>query len=189
MFDPSRPCPGETKGTTIWKENFERGLPAGWDADVESVFGHPGTALGGQQRSADRKRCRTRVAWPTVRLPTKESATAPEDFSGRDGLITRDHRGPRPSCGARGSPGTHYVATEHGFDGGNVKVSVNGGDFEVIPAGAYITTGPGSSRRPAAGNTNPLAGQAGVHRHRRRRGHRLVGPVAGGPVDAGCRRR
>ncbi|MDU0355423.1 M4 family metallopeptidase [Paraglaciecola aquimarina] len=31
----------------------------------------------------------------------------------------------------------HWVATEAGWDGGNLKLSVNGGPFELIPASAY----------------------------------------------------
>ena len=32
----------------------------------------------------------------------------------------------------------HYVATEPGYDGGNVKVSVNGGAFTQIPLSAFV---------------------------------------------------
>ena len=54
------------------------------------------------------------------------------------------------------------MATEVGYDGGNVKYRVNGGGFEVIPASAYINNGPaGSLTTAAGGNTNPLAGQQG----------------------------
>lgn len=55
----------------------------------------------------------------------------------------------------------HYVATESGFDGGNLKISVNGGawvlvnpaDFVYNPYNATLATA-------ASGNSNPLAGQA-----------------------------
>ena len=55
------------------------------------------------------------------------------------------------------------MATEAGYDGGNVKYRVNGGDFEVIPASAYINNGPSRQAldTAAAGNTNPLAGEQG----------------------------
>ena len=48
-----------------------------------------------------------------------------------------------------------------GFDGGNVKVSINGGAFTVVPASAYIFNKPTTLLTAAAGNTNPLAGQPG----------------------------
>jgi hypothetical protein len=55
----------------------------------------------------------------------------------------------------------HYVATEAGFDGGNVKYSLNGKRFAVIPASAYIFNGPKVLSTLEAGNTNPLAGEPG----------------------------
>ncbi|HEX5861910.1 MAG TPA: hypothetical protein VFY58_08715, partial [Nocardioides sp.] len=54
----------------------------------------------------------------------------------------------------------HYVSTESGYDGGNVKVSVNGGAFTLIPAAAYTFNGP-SKIFDASTNTNPMAGEDG----------------------------
>ena len=56
----------------------------------------------------------------------------------------------------------HYVATEAGWDGGNLKISINGGAFAVVPASAF-TFNPYNAtlNTAAAGNTNPLAGQPG----------------------------
>jgi hypothetical protein len=54
----------------------------------------------------------------------------------------------------------HYVATEVGFDGGNVEISVNGDDFSLIPTSAYTFNGPNTTlQTAAAGNTNPMAGE------------------------------
>ena len=56
----------------------------------------------------------------------------------------------------------HYFATELGWDGGNVKISVNGGAFIVVPASAFIFNPYNATINPAAaGNTNPLAGEPG----------------------------
>jgi len=54
----------------------------------------------------------------------------------------------------------HWVATEFEFDGGNIKISVNGGGFTLIPASA-IEFNPYNSTLISAldGNTNPLAGE------------------------------
>ena len=52
----------------------------------------------------------------------------------------------------------HYVATEAGYDGGNVKLSVNGGPFRLIPASAF-TLSPYNTSLNDAGNTNPLGGE------------------------------
>ena len=54
----------------------------------------------------------------------------------------------------------HYVATEAGYDGGNVKVSVNGGAFTLVPANAYLFNPYNATMATAATNTSPLAGQA-----------------------------
>jgi Zn-dependent metalloprotease len=53
----------------------------------------------------------------------------------------------------------HYVATESGYDGGNVKVSVNGGAFVTVAAGDFVYN-PYNGTLLASGNSNPLAGQA-----------------------------
>lgn len=56
----------------------------------------------------------------------------------------------------------HYVLTELGWDGGNVKISVNGGTFTIVPATAYKLNGPDRELNPLASdnpNTNPKAGE------------------------------
>lgn len=54
----------------------------------------------------------------------------------------------------------HYVATELGWDGGNLKISVNGGPFILVPPSAFTFNDYNAALNPAAaGNTNPLAGQ------------------------------
>ncbi|WP_157550862.1 M4 family metallopeptidase [Nocardioides jensenii] len=55
----------------------------------------------------------------------------------------------------------HYIATETGYDGGNVRISVNGGDFTPIAADAFTFNGPLQISTEAEQNTNPLAGQPG----------------------------
>lgn len=56
----------------------------------------------------------------------------------------------------------HYIASEIGWDGGNLKISVNGGAFTLVPSSAF-TFNPYNLtlNTAAAGNTNPLAGQQG----------------------------
>jgi Zn-dependent metalloprotease len=54
----------------------------------------------------------------------------------------------------------HYVATEAGFDGGNLKISINGAPYVIVPASAYTFNRYNTTLQTAAGgNTNPLAGQ------------------------------
>ena len=54
----------------------------------------------------------------------------------------------------------HYVATEAGWDGGNLKISVNGGAYTLV-APEDFTFNPYNTVLvpPGAGNTNPLAGE------------------------------
>jgi hypothetical protein len=54
----------------------------------------------------------------------------------------------------------HYIATEFSFDGGNVKVSINGGPYTPVPATAFTFNPYNTTLTTAAGgNTSPLAGQ------------------------------
>ena len=63
---------------------------------------------------------------------------------------------------------THWVATESGWDGGNVKISVNDGPWTVIAPEDFIYNdynlnfvGWNFIIPPEFGNTNPLAGEFG----------------------------
>jgi Zn-dependent metalloprotease len=53
----------------------------------------------------------------------------------------------------------HWVATEPGFDGGNLSISVNGGAFQLVPPSQFSFNGYNALLFSADGNTNPLAGQ------------------------------
>lgn len=54
----------------------------------------------------------------------------------------------------------HYVATETGWDGGNVKVSVNGGAWQLVSAGNFVYNAYNTTLNTAGqGNSNPIAGQ------------------------------
>jgi hypothetical protein len=55
----------------------------------------------------------------------------------------------------------HYVATEAGWDGGNLKISINGGLYTLVPSSAYTFNEYNTTLQPPPANTNPLAGQAG----------------------------
>ena len=60
----------------------------------------------------------------------------------------------------------HYLGTEVGWDGGNVRISVNGGPWDPVPSSAFIFNPYNSSvidtvtiDEEEVENTNPLAGQ------------------------------
>ncbi|HEY6551749.1 MAG TPA: hypothetical protein VI669_00255, partial [Vicinamibacteria bacterium] len=55
----------------------------------------------------------------------------------------------------------HWVATEGGWDGGNLKISVNGGPWTLVAPADYVYNSYNALLFTAAqGNTNPLAGEA-----------------------------
>jgi hypothetical protein len=54
----------------------------------------------------------------------------------------------------------HWVASEFTFDGGNLKISVNGGPFQLVAGADYAYNPYNTTLAAAPGNTNPLAGQA-----------------------------
>jgi Zn-dependent metalloprotease len=54
----------------------------------------------------------------------------------------------------------HWIATEADFDGGNLKVSVNGGPWQLVPPSELTFNNYTAFLASAAdGNTNPLAGE------------------------------
>ena len=57
----------------------------------------------------------------------------------------------------------HYVATEKDWDGGNVKLSVAGGPWTVVPASAFLFNGYPSALLDPPQNTDPLAGEPAFH--------------------------
>ncbi len=56
----------------------------------------------------------------------------------------------------------HWVATEAGWDGGNLKISVNGGPWQQVAAADFAYNPYNATLNTIAqGNTNPLAGEPG----------------------------
>ncbi len=59
---------------------------------------------------------------------------------------------------------THYVATETSWDGANIKYSLNGGAWTLLPNAAFTFNGyNGTLNTAGAGNDNPMAGEAAFH--------------------------
>ncbi|WP_182526574.1 M4 family metallopeptidase [Nocardioides dongkuii] len=138
-----------------WSEDFSDGL-AGWTQDEEVVYlgassipweastSAPGGHRGGVAFAPD----------PRTGSCNRDAA----DVSSRNGLISPAVTYPA-GTGAKLSF-DHYVATEVGYDGANVKVSVDGGAFEIVPTAAYLFNAPGAELESAAAdNTNPMAGE------------------------------
>ncbi|WP_183098853.1 M4 family metallopeptidase [Nocardioides pelophilus] len=147
---PSLNCGDETVTETSFTEDFEDGLD-GWSQDEELGFpfseGIPweeSTDAPGGHDSA--------VAFGPD--PVAGVCGGAGDLTSRNGLISPDITvpdglSPRLSF-------DHYLATEATWDGGNVKVSVNGGAFEIVSPDAYLFNAPGGELDPGAG---PMGGE------------------------------
>ncbi len=159
MFDPDTPalCGDGFATETVWTEDFEDGL-AGWGTDQEVVYaggtGAPWelstTAPGGHSGGVaygpapDRGQCDQSAA----------------DFSTSDSIISPTITMPKGKLTGQKLSFEHYVATELGYDGGNVKYKL-GGKWRIVPKAAYLFNAPTTLADEAAGNTNPLAGEDG----------------------------
>ncbi len=54
----------------------------------------------------------------------------------------------------------HYVATEFEWDGGNIKASVDGGTWSIVPASAFTSNPYNATMKTVGdGNDNPMAGE------------------------------
>jgi Zn-dependent metalloprotease len=163
-LNPNTPrlcSPNQKNPATHYVEDFEDGL-AGWTLSNEGP--NPGWTSAPFNWAAD-------SSLPGGRAGTAAFAAGPDegDCAGGANDITGVMRLESPAIlipgAARLLPRLvfdHYFATEPAFDGGNVKISINGGAFEIVPAlafsfNAYNTT----LATTAQGNTNPLQGQPG----------------------------
>ena len=154
--NPPAACGSKFTSVNVFKEKFTDGL-TGWKKSGNVVF-EGGRGLP-WRATADAPGGREgRVAYAPA--PDAGSCSGGEDDLSSSNAITSPVVAV-PGGKARRLQFRHYVATETGFDGGNVKIKVNGGRFEVIPASAYLFNAPTTLASEAEGNTNPLAGQPG----------------------------
>jgi len=159
LLDSNTPqlCPGAQKNPAqLYTEDFEDGL-AGWTLTNQGVYsgwqgdnwvansslpgGRGGTAayakdLDGQcDNGAGDRSGVMRLISPTIKLPAAAIQSPRLTFM-------------------------QYVATELNVDGGNLEISVNGGDFKLVPGTAFtFNKYPSSLQTKAQGNTNPMAGE------------------------------
>jgi Zn-dependent metalloprotease len=159
MFQPNPPAlcaiAGDAPQNHLFQD-FETGLgawttqqtpsnPATWDdrpwtVTTNAPDGHPGSAGFGPNPvvgdcSADMDNGITSLLSPVVAIPA--SAAAPVRMAW-----------------------DHLVSMEIEYDGGNLKASVNGGAFALVPASAFTFNAYNASLAPASSNDNPMAGEA-----------------------------
>lgn len=143
-------------GTEVFSEDFENGLDA-WTLEGDNVYG--GETFPWTTTRTYRGDHESTVAFAPGPDEGDCSATA-SDISSVDWMTSGDIELPADGTTPRMSF-EHYVATELGFDGGNVQVAVDGGEFAPVPAEAFAFNAPDQISTEAEGNTNPLAGQPG----------------------------
>ncbi|MET8519287.1 M4 family metallopeptidase [Nocardioides sp. NPDC004968] len=146
MLDPNTPalCGEGTNEVTTYTEDFEDGL-TGWTQDAESLVpgnDYPWETLSGVEGNE------TKAAWGPDPVEG-QCGDATGDITSRNGLIS-----PEITVPAGQTPRLtfdHSVRTESSWDGGNVKVSVNGGDFTLVDQAAYLFNAPGATMDPDSG--------------------------------------
>ncbi|MFM7735905.1 MAG: hypothetical protein ACKPBU_07990, partial [Alphaproteobacteria bacterium] len=163
MLAPNPPARCADNGATpveLWSEGFESGA-TGWTATSTGVYaGWPGTTWSVSSGLPDSR------AGKAAYGPDPRGGSCDAGAGDASGVTTWTSPAiPIPSwlVMAPRLDFDHYVATESGWDGGNLKVSVNGGAFALVPSTAFRFNAYNSSLRTAAGspaNTNPLAGQS-----------------------------
>jgi hypothetical protein len=134
---PQPGCGAGTSTKVAYQEDFEDGL-AGWtqDEEVEYAGGEGIPWEASDDAPADHD---SDVAFAPDPQGGACSGGA-GDLTSRNGLIS-----PAITMPAGSTPRVsfeHYVATEATYDGGNVKVSVNGGAFKLVPVEAYLFNAP-----------------------------------------------
>jgi Zn-dependent metalloprotease len=160
LLQPNAPalCTNTRNPPVLYHENFEDGL-AGWTLTNQGVFsGWPG--LDWTQATT----------LPSGRSGAAAFAADPNigncdggagDVSGMMSLESPAIHVPNSQIlGPHFITFEHYAATEAGWDGGNLKISINGGAYVIVPSSAYKFNPYNMVlQTAAAGNTNPLAGQ------------------------------
>jgi hypothetical protein len=151
-------CANQKNAPVVYEEDFEDGL-TGWTLTNAGVF------PAGWEPATN---------WAaTGALPPGHSGSAAYavDRDGQCGVPTGDRSGVMsmaspaitlPGAGILSPRATfeHSIASELNFDGGNVKISINGGPYVIVPKSAFIVNGYNTTMATtAAGNTDPLQGQ------------------------------
>lgn len=159
VLDPNAPalCDGLGTVQTASFEDFEGGsLPAGWSVSSHDVanpgtFDNPGWSVVGGLPSGGSG------SYAAFVPDLNQGNCGSDDESGALSLDS-----PAIALPVGVPPRVafdHWVATEAGWDGGNVKVSVNGGSWQQVPSSAYAFNAYNDVLNDPPGNTNPLASE------------------------------
>ena len=155
LLKPAAPlCEGAEEGTALYYENFESGL-GGFTTSFQTVSG---TWEGRSWVQADAPGGRSGKVAFGIDYPGGNCIN-----SFQQGLIRMESPAiaiPAGTAGTLSMAFDHYVATEEGRDGGNIKYSINSGPWTIVPATAFTANAYNMNlTTSAAGNSNPLQGQ------------------------------
>jgi Zn-dependent metalloprotease len=173
----SVPPPECSRPVEIFAEDFEDGL-AGWSA---TVTGGPATPYNWVVTSAG-------ATLPFAHPGRAAFCADPQDDCPADESAIHRLESPAIDLPERVSfptlAFTHTIDSEASWDGGNVRLRVDNGPWELLPASAYYYNGYNRWLAPAdQGNTNPLAGEPAFSGGGGRWGTSLV--ALGGLVKGG----
>ena len=150
---PPQSCGAGFTTSSVYTEGFEDGL-AGWEKDAEVVY--PGGASLPWQADSTAPGDHPGGVARGVGTGEGDCSGGPGDYSSRDSITSPVVTLPAGSQSPR-MRFDHYIATEAGYDGGNVKMSINEGAYTVVPTSAYTFNQPNATLDA----TNPLAEQDG----------------------------
>ncbi|MEZ4732273.1 MAG: M4 family metallopeptidase [Caldilineaceae bacterium] len=160
LLDPDAPplCTAPTAPTTFHQQSWENGL-GNWTVGRRALANPTQFSI---------------PNWSVVgNLPdgrTGQAAFGPDPLANGDNCQELDESGviylqsPPIGVPTYANPPRlafdHWVATEAGWDGGNLEIRVNGGVWTQLAANVFTFNGyNGSLATKLAGNTNPLAGE------------------------------
>jgi hypothetical protein len=152
--DPPPLCPAGKRVSSIFKDNFNkanRRWTASHTASVPAEFTATDWQRVGNLPDG-------RVGKAFFGLDPRGGSCAGPDESGVLHLDGPTITLPR-SATASWLTFDHWFATEGGFDGGNVKISVNGGPFEIVAASDFVYNAYNTTLINPGGSTNPMAGE------------------------------
>ncbi|KQY64559.1 hypothetical protein ASD30_06465 [Nocardioides sp. Root140] len=158
LLDPNAPavCGEGFETQEIFSEDFESGMD-GWTLSGESVNGpYPDPA-----DWATTSEYRGDHTGSVAKGNTPDQGDCADNDISSANYMTSDAIAIPDDASAPRMTFEHYIATETGFDGGNVRISVNDGEFVPVPADAFTFNGPLQISTVAEQNTNPLAGEPG----------------------------
>ncbi|MBU2697550.1 M4 family metallopeptidase [Pimelobacter sp. 30-1] len=160
-------CGDGTVTKKLWSQEFEgAGLPAGWTTDIEADNSYFEPSISRALPPISEKGTPHKGGAGMLYFNDKGNAgnygsckpNDPNDYSSRVSVATPELTVPEGDLPRLTFD--QYMSSEVRTDGGNVKVSVNGEAYELVPADAWIYNGPRTTLLSAEeDNTNPMAGE------------------------------